>query len=226
MTHFRCPICSRIRLSSSHLQTHVSTVHKQIPKKVPNAVEGRESPDNAVFGMRGIPENVYVTWLTSVDPEFKKNAQNVNLDGAYLANDAMRIAAMNLIASTSNVAFSEVNQFLRANVQVNQGMGTVVTARGVVPTDDLARATKRRTPDDVAAFAAQRRYENGMRMAREIIEEAMAQGVRERRERLREQKRTEVMYFEPIDGLSVFEMRARYLRARKLEAGAVPPTES
>jgi hypothetical protein len=64
------------------------------------------------------------------------------------------------------------------------------------------------------------------RMAREIIEEVMAQGVREHQERLREQKRTEVMYFEPINGLSVFEMRARYLRARKLEADAVPPPES
>jgi hypothetical protein len=78
-------------------------VHKQILEKVPNAIEGRESPDNAVFGMRGIPENVYVAWLTSVDPEFKKSAQNVNLEGAYLANDTTRIAAMNLIASTSNV---------------------------------------------------------------------------------------------------------------------------
>jgi hypothetical protein len=194
----------------------MSTVHKQILEKIPNAIEGRESPDNSVFGMRGIPENVYVGWLSSIDPEFKKNAQDVNLEGAYLANDATRIAAMNLMASTSNVAFNQVNQFLRANVQVNQGIGTLVTARGVVASDDLAKEVKRVVPDDAAAAAAQRRYDIGMRKAREILEEAMAQGLRERRERVRAEKRTEVMYFEPVDGLSVFEMRARYLRSRKL----------
>jgi hypothetical protein len=129
MTHFRCPICHRVRLSSSQLQAHLSSVHKQILEKIPNAIEGRDSPDNTVFGMRGIPENVYVAWLKSVDPEFKKNAQDVTIEDAYLANDATRLAAMNLMASSANVAFGQVNQFLRSNVQVNQGIGTVATCR-------------------------------------------------------------------------------------------------
>jgi hypothetical protein len=136
-------------------------------------------------------------------------SKRIYLASEYLADDATRIAAMNLMANTSNVAFSQVNQFLRANVQVNQGIGTLVAARGVVASDDLANEVRRAVHDDAAAAAARRRYDIGMRKAREILEDAMAQGLRERRERVRAEKRMEVMYF---------EMRDRYLPSGKLSS--------
>lgn len=74
---------------------------------------------------------------------------------------------------------------------------------------------RRAIPDDPAA--AQRKYEIAMRKAKEVVDEAMAQGIRERKGKLKEQKKVEVMYFIPVDGMSVFEMRARYLRARRSE---------
>jgi hypothetical protein len=74
---------------------------------------------------------------------------------------------------------------------------------------------RRAIPDDPAA--AQRKYEIAMRKAKEVVDEAMAQGIREREGKLKEQKKVEVMYFILVDGMSVFEMRARYLRARRSE---------
>ena len=49
MVHFRCPVCRRVKLNSSALATHMSTVHKEILKAVPNAIPERDSPDNSVL---------------------------------------------------------------------------------------------------------------------------------------------------------------------------------
>jgi hypothetical protein len=198
----------------------MSSVHKQILEKVPNAIEGRDSPANSVFGMKGIPESVYISWLTSVDPEFKENTKDVTLDGAFFANDATRFAAMSHMASSANVTFNQVNQFLRANVQVNQGIGTVVTAKGVVATDTLQKSVRRSAADDPAT--AQRRYEIAMRRAKEIIDEATEQAVRERKRKMKEQKKSETMYFKPVEGLTVFEMRARFLMSQHGPPGGDP----
>jgi hypothetical protein len=211
--HFRCPICRRVRGSTSQLSTHFSSVHKQILEKVPSAIEGRDSPNNAVFGMKGIPENVYVSWLTSVDPDFKARAKDVNLEGAFFGSDATRLASRTHHAIAAAIPYTQFNQFHRASVQVNQGMGTIVTAKGVVASDSLPKETKRSVPEDAAG--AQRRYDLAMRKARELVDEAIHQGVRERKQRVKAEKKTEVLYFQPVDGLSVFEMRARFLMEQR-----------
>jgi hypothetical protein len=152
-----------------------------------------------------------VSRLTAVDPEFK----DVTLESAFFANDATSFAAMSHMASTANVAFSQVNQFLRANVQVNQGIGTVVTAKGVITTDALQKTVRRSVVDDPAM--AQRRYESAMRKATEIINEATERAVWEKKRKVKELKKSEVMYFEPVDGLTVFEMRAHFLMRQQQE---------
>lgn len=196
-------------MSTKSLSAHMSSAHKEMLEKVPNAVEGRDSPNNAVFGMKGIPENVYVGWLTSVDADFKEHAKGVALDGAYIASEATRFAAMNHLAARNNVTFGQFNQFQKASVHVNQGLGTVLTAKGVVTTDTLQREERRAMQDDPAT--AQRKYEIAMRRAQELIDTAMEKSLRERSQRVKRQKRHEEMYFKPQNGLSVYEMRALYL---------------
>jgi hypothetical protein len=163
--------------------------------------------------MKGIPENVYVQWLTSVDPEFKERTKGVNTDGAFLGSDAMRIASMSHMAVAATMPFREFNQFQRASVQVNQGIGTILTAHGVVASDSLPRETRRSGADD--PVAAQRRYDLAMRRAKSLIDEALAQGVRDRKRKVQAERKTETMYFTPVDGLSVFEMRARFLLGQR-----------
>lgn len=209
MSHFRCPICQRIKVSTKSLSSHMSTAHKEVLEKVPNAVAGRDSPNNTVFGMKGIPENVYVGWLTSVDPDFKEHAKDVSLEGAVFASDATRFAAMTHMAARNNITYGQFNQFQKAAVQVNQGLGTVLTARGVVATDALQKQESRVALDDPSA--AQRKYEIAMRRAQELIDEAMDKSLRDRAEKVKKQKRQEEMYFTPENGLSVHEMRALYL---------------
>ena len=212
MMHFRCPICRRVRQSTKALASHMSSAHREELKSVPNAVEGRDSPNNTVFGMKGIPENIYIGWLTSIDPEFGQHSKDVSLDGAVMANDATRFAVMAHMASSANVAFGQYNQFQRASIHVNQGLGTVLTAKGMVATESLQKEEQKFTPDDPAT--AQRKYDVAMRKAREMIEEATEKFIQERKERVKRQKQHEELYFKPVDGLSVHELRARHLRSQ------------
>ena len=211
MTHFRCPICRRVRQSTKALANHMSSAHREELVRVPNAIEGRDSPNNTVFGMKGIPENIYIEWLSSVDPDFGKR-QDLAIDGVVMANDATRFAVMTHMASAANITYSQYNQFQRASVHVNQGLGTVLTAKGVVAAETLQKEEQRFIPDDPAT--AQRKYEIAMRKAREILDDAMEKYVEERKEKVKRQKQNEVMYFTPVDGLSVFEMRARYILSK------------
>jgi hypothetical protein len=213
MTHFRCPICRRSNRSTAALSNHVSLVHKEILEKVPNAIEGRDSPNNSVFGMKGIPENVYVAWLTSVDADFKEHAKGVSLEGAFLANEATRFAAMSHAATAANITYNQFNQFHRGNVQVNQGLGTVITAKGVVSADSLQTEKKTVVREDSAAV--QRRYDLAMRRAKEIVDEAVTEAARDRKKKWREQRKKEVRFFVPVDGLSVHELRAKFLREKR-----------
>ncbi|KAH0790194.1 Zinc finger, C2H2 type family protein [Histomonas meleagridis] len=188
----------------------MSTVHKEILKAVPNALPDRESPDNSVFGMKGIPESVYLAWRSSVDPEFKERTKDVNLDAAFYAGDATRFAALNNQATASNITFNQFNQFQRANVHVNPSLTAVVTAHGVVTSDSLLQKGERSSvATDVAK--AQRRYEIAMQKAQKIINEAIHNAERERKRRTKERAKNEELYFTPENGLSVFEMRAMFL---------------
>ena len=52
--HFKCPACPRKLNSPSGLLVHSAQVHKLTLDKVPNAIEGRDSAEVEVFGMRGV----------------------------------------------------------------------------------------------------------------------------------------------------------------------------
>lgn len=213
MYHFRCPVCHRIKLNSSNLSTHMITVHKELLRAVPNSLPERESPENTIFGMRGIPENVYIAWRSSIDPEFKERVKDVNLDAAFYASDATKFAALNNKVSRENIAFNQFNQFQRANVHVNPSLSAVVTAKGVVTSDSLLQDERQSVAID--SELAQRKYDLAMRRAKNILDEAMHRGARERREQQRRRKKNETMYFTPENGLSVFEMRANYIKSKK-----------
>lgn len=218
MVHFRCPICRRQKKTSKLLSEHMTSVHKTILEAVPNAIKGRESPDNAVFGMRGIPETEYIKWLTSVNPEFRERAKSINLEGAVLADDVTRIASLAHKTAAQNIAFNQLNQF-NAAVNVNPGASILITAKGVVNSDSALQQTKKIQQrisigaDDIAR--AQRKYDIEMQKAKEIVEDLMYQAEKERKQRVKLRSKNETLYFEPQDGLSVFELRANFLKEQK-----------
>ncbi|TEB16905.1 DNA-binding transcription factor [Perkinsus sp. BL_2016] len=55
MKHFQCNICHRKLNSASGLVIHMAQVHKENMEKVPNSVDGHDSPELEIYGMDGIP---------------------------------------------------------------------------------------------------------------------------------------------------------------------------
>lgn len=208
MIHFRCPVCKKTSRTIKHLVNHLSSVHGEILTKVPNSIEGRESPENDVFGMKGIPESQYVAWRTSIDPEFKEKTKNINLEGAFMANESTHYAALNHDATSSNIIYNQLNQFQKANIQFNPATGTIITNKGVITTANIQKDSIK-VPTNVEA--SQRKYEAAMRKAEEIIKESMRNVENEKKKQMKLRNKKEVLYFQPVDGLSVFEMRANYL---------------
>jgi len=63
--HFMCSICKKkfpttLNLSSHIMKDHHTKLSKySIPNlRIPNAIEGRDSPDNNIFGMTGVPKAI------------------------------------------------------------------------------------------------------------------------------------------------------------------------
>ena len=56
--HFTCPICYKKFPTTSNLVTHMTRTHGTTITKVPNAIEGRDSPDLNIFGMNGVPKHI------------------------------------------------------------------------------------------------------------------------------------------------------------------------
>ena len=54
-----------------------------------------------------------------------------------------------------------------------------------------------------------------MQKAKEIVEDLMYQAEKERKQRVKLRSKNETLYFEPQDGLSVFELRANFLKEQK-----------
>lgn len=219
MVHFRCQICRRQKLNSKALSDHMSQVHKEILEKVPNALPDRDSPDNTVFGMRGIPESEYVKWLTSINPEFREKTKGINFQGAVLANDMTRMASLAHKTAAQNITFNQLNQFNSA-VNVNPGQSTLITARGIVNSESALQQQQKiqqriqAGSDDVAQV--QRRYDVAMQKAKEIVDDLMYQAEKERKQRTKLRSKSETLYYEvPPNGLSVFEMRANFIKEQR-----------
>lgn len=56
--HFTCPTCYKKFPTTSNLVTHMTRTHQGTIARVPNAIEGRDSPDLNIFGMTGVPKHV------------------------------------------------------------------------------------------------------------------------------------------------------------------------
>ena len=56
--HFKCPTCSKKFPTMGNLASHMNKVHGIQIEKVPNALEGRDSPDVNIFGMNGVPKHI------------------------------------------------------------------------------------------------------------------------------------------------------------------------
>lgn len=210
-THFRCPICRRQKINCKALVEHMSKVHQEILSEVPNAIHGRESPDNSIFGMKGIPDVAYIQWLGSVNPDFADRAKSINSDGAVLANNITRMASLAHNQAAHSIIFSQLNQF---SVNINPGQSTIITAGGIVNSDAaLQQASISKGPVDM--YNIQKRYDAAMQKAQQIVEELMYQAEKERKKRAKEKAKNEVLYFDPPqNGLTVFELRAQFLREK------------
>jgi hypothetical protein len=55
--HFRCHLCHKKMNTAGGMVTHMTQVHKEELKKIPNALPGRDSTDIEIFGMEGVPED-------------------------------------------------------------------------------------------------------------------------------------------------------------------------
>lgn len=211
--HFRCPICRHYQSSIQGLVYHTGSAHKEILTKVPGAIEGRDSPEIAVFGMKGIPEDVYVKWLTAFDPRLKDGATEINTEGTFIANEATRFAAIQHSGAASTIVFRQLAQFQRAAIPLMTS-STVVTAEGAISTEKLA--SKKIRHENPAT--TQRKMEAAMRRAQMIIEESKVSNEKHLKDETKERRRREVMFFTPEDNLSVFELRLK----REKEFSAVP----
>ena len=185
MIHWRCPRCNTVKSSSKVLMQHMSKVHKEILTSIPNALPGRENPNNDVFGMKGIPEDTYIAWRSEIDPTFREMASNINIQGAFLANEATRIAARNILNAQTNIAFNQVNLFQHANVGISTNVGTIITAKGAVSSETIQKYTNLKGNQ---AEAAQRQYDSAMISAQNFLEDAEKKAEKKRKKEYREMK--------------------------------------
>lgn len=53
--HFKCLYCHKKLNSGSGLVIHIAQLHKETIFKIPNALEGHDTPEVEIYGMEGIP---------------------------------------------------------------------------------------------------------------------------------------------------------------------------
>lgn len=53
--HFKCHYCHKKLNTGSGLVIHIAQLHKETIFKVPNAIEGRDTPELEIYGMMGVP---------------------------------------------------------------------------------------------------------------------------------------------------------------------------
>lgn len=54
--HFKCLYCYKKLNSGSGLVIHIAQLHKETVVKIPNALDGHDTPEVEIYGMDGIPE--------------------------------------------------------------------------------------------------------------------------------------------------------------------------
>lgn len=54
--HFKCHYCHKKLNSGSGLVIHVAQLHKETMVKIPNALDGHDTPEIEIYGMDGVPE--------------------------------------------------------------------------------------------------------------------------------------------------------------------------
>ena len=217
--HFRCPVCNHVKGSAKSLAQHMTEIHKSFLTAIPNAIEGRQDPSVNVFGLSGIPEDVYVSWLAAIDPNFKNSIKNVNMQGSYLASQAVVSAALQSSEKTHNVIRDQLFQFQKAKIQVAPtSTNKIITSKGVISSDSLSKVVS--TPLEEKLQNAQRLFEASMRKAEQILYDAEKDGEKRRKQKTKERRKKEVLYFTPDDeGRSVYEMRAFYLQQKNQTKG-------
>jgi hypothetical protein len=55
--HFKCLYCHKKLNSGSGLVIHIAQLHKEAIVKIPNALEGHDTPEIEIYGMDGVPED-------------------------------------------------------------------------------------------------------------------------------------------------------------------------
>ncbi|EAY04395.1 Zinc finger, C2H2 type family protein [Trichomonas vaginalis G3] len=215
--HFRCPICSQVKQNLKSLNNHMLTLHRTYLEAVPGAIEGRKDPNVNIFGLSGIPEDVYVTWLASIDPTFKANIKDMNVDGAYIANQAVKLAALNTAETSKSIFRNQLLQFTNARLQTAPVVEHVLTAKGVISSEQLHSQSKN-TSFKASLENAQKRFETSKRRAAQILWDAERAAEKSRKKLTKERRAKEELYFQPpSDGLTVFELRAQFLANNQKE---------
>jgi DNA-directed RNA polymerase subunit RPC12/RpoP len=205
--HFRCPECNRVKMNMKSLRQHMTEVHKSYLSAIPNAKEGRQDPEANVFGLSGIPEDVYVSWLATIDPSFKDSVKNVNMAGSFLATRAVLDDALQSSEKSHTLIRDQLYQFQKAKIQVAPSVNKVITAKGVVSSETLMRNVSAPLQERLAN--AQRLMERSRRRAEQILFDAERRGEKDLKQKTKERRAKEELYFTPdSEGRSVFEIRA------------------
>lgn len=80
--HYKCDRCNRRLNTAGGLQVHLQQVHKEQLTAIENALEGREDPSIEIFGMEGMPDEVYNNHREAVIRDWQKRvAEHTALTG-------------------------------------------------------------------------------------------------------------------------------------------------
>ena len=211
--HFRCPRCGRTKASVDLLRKHMTEVHKSYLSAVPNAKEGREDPEISVVGLSGIPEDFYISWRAGIDSNFKESLKNIDMAGSFLATQAVLDDALQSSEKSHTLIRDQLYLFQKAKVQVAPSVNKVITANGVVSSEKLVKNVSAPLQERLAN--AQRLMETSRRKAEQILFDAERAGEKVLRERTKERRAKEELYFTPdSEGHSVFELRAMHLASK------------
>lgn len=86
--HFKCHVCHKKLSTAGGMSIHVLQVHKETVNKVPNAKEGRESTEIEIYGMQGIPDDVYAAHYGDEEEDNPSKIAKVEIPSPHVAGIA------------------------------------------------------------------------------------------------------------------------------------------